>query len=255
MGTFMIRPNKKEQRAVRPRISGILQMTAAVVLAVAPFSVFPLSPPVWAAAGVQALVVQAERNTNSVGTLVHQDQQTRITAGGNVVYTATGSEDETRNREADSESVTVTAKTGRIKTLHYTADILFLNGKTYYRTSLTSNKWQSQSGTTFSDPYTGGWKRGRTTVPFDNQFKQLSKFQEIGSTGSRTHVRATFSDTKNAVTGSIDMWISSGAKPYVVRELLTEHPVKGTGSLKLNVVFTSFNTPLVITAPAKSGNA
>ena len=204
-----------------------------------------------AASGVGALVASAEHNTNTVRTLVHRDQDTITMPSQNVTITANGSEDEVHNREQDYESVTVVGRTGSTKgkKLHYTIDIIFLNGMTYYRVSTLGKAWKSQKGMTFPDPYTGGWKRGRTTV----SFPKTVTFHEVGTSGGETHVRATLPGT--TVAGTADLWISGGAQPYVVREDENYHTVKGArASEQTHVLFGPFNTPIVITAPSSQSS-
>jgi hypothetical protein len=205
-----------------------------------------------AASNVQALVARAAHDTDSVRTLIHHDQDTTTTRAVTVKVSAEGIEDEVHNREHDYESVDVTARNTRGKTqrLHYTADLIFMSGKTYYRTSLNGNKWQSRKGMTFSDPFTGGWQRGRTTVTV---LKGVV-FRELGVSGGETRVAAAYS-TSNS-TGSIVLWISGGSTPYVVREEQLYHTTKGTlVSAQVQITFGPFNSPIVITAPGSQGSA
>src|SRR5579872_6099608 len=123
-----------------------LGMAAAVLLPAAVVA----RPSAHAATNVQALVTQAEHDTNTVQTLVHHDIRALTLLNGTVKYTAMGSEDEVRNREKDYESVVVTARnpsTGKTQTLRYTADIIFMNNTTYYRLSFQKNVWKSIKGT------------------------------------------------------------------------------------------------------------
>ncbi|GAC1445307.1 MAG: hypothetical protein NVSMB52_06070 [Chloroflexota bacterium] len=223
----------------------------AMVTAVIPLLLAGAVSPAIAASSVQTLIADAERNTNTVNTLIHNDEHTVTTPTLSVKVIAHGSEDELRNREQDYESVSVTSRGsgGKAKSLHYTVDIIFMNGTTYYRTSLQKNKWKTHKGMTFPDPFAGGWKRGRTTVSFPKTFK----FQQVGTGGSETHVRASFSSATTAET--VDLWISSGSKPYVTREEQRYHSVKGPASSALiKVSFGPFNTPLVIQQPSKGGS-
>lgn len=208
--------------------------------------------PAHAAGDVTALVTTAIHNTDTVNTLIHQDSRTLKARGGTLVFHGRGTEDEIHNREQDYESVSVKSKTaaGKVQSLHYTADIIFLNGMTYARISLNQNKWVSRKGSKFADPYTGGWQRGRTTVAFP---KSTSKFQQVSVSGGQTQVHATFAGT--GVAGTVDLWISGGATPYVVRQLMTEHSAKGpAASEQLDIRYGPFNVPVVIVAPAKQGS-
>lgn len=229
-------------------------LSIGVILAT-PLPVTMFAPaPAQAAANVQALVAQAEHNTNTVHTLTHTDVSTITTANLTVTVHARGAEDEVRNREQDSETVTVKGKTatGAAKSLKYTVDIIFMNGTTYYKTTIggkSDKQWQTHKGMTFPDPYTGGWKRGRTTVTFP---KNVS-FALAGSSGGQTHVHA--SATSGSTAGTVDLWLSGGSKPYVVREdenlyskkdrKLTQHFV---------TTFSQYNAPLVIQQPSTGGN-
>lgn len=223
----------------------------AALLVAAPLALTGWTPRVDAASSVQALVAEAEHNTNTVSTLMHRDENTITTRDLSVTVSARGSEDEVHNREHDYESVTVKGRgpTGKVQSLHYTVDIIFMNGVTYYRTSLLHNQWKTHKGMTFPDPYTGGWKRGRTTV----SFPKTTTFREVGTSGGETHLQASFSQA--ATAGTVDLWISGGTKPYVVREEESYHATKGTsGSAHVQVMFGPFNTPLVIQSPTTQGS-
>ncbi len=227
------------------------QIAAAAFLLAAPFATSGWMPAAHAASNVQALLAEAEHNTNTVNTLAHTDQNTVTTATMTLKVRSHGAEDEIHNREQDYESVSVTGHgaAGKIRNLHYTVDIIFMNGLTYYRTSLTHNVWATHPGMTFPDPYTGGWKRGRTTVSFPKSVK----FKEVGTSGGQTQVRASI--VQPALAGTIDLWISGGAKPYIAREDERYHPTKGkAGSAHVQISFGPFNSPTVIEPPAKLGS-
>jgi hypothetical protein len=196
--------------------------TGLVMLAFVAAAILTGAPRGAAAASLAARIAQAEHNTNTVRTLVHHDTESISNTALKIDFTATGTEDETHNREMDNETVTVVGKlkNGKSKTIHYTADIIFLNGKTYYRISLEKNVWKSATGLTFQDPYTGGWKRGRTTVTLPKAFV----FHQVGNGGSTMHVRAAL--TKNAIRTTVDLWISGGSTPYVVKEAQTDQSTK-----------------------------
>lgn len=216
-----------------------------VALVVPPLGLAWPARPASAASSVQALVAQAEHNTNTVRTLVHHDRRIITSVNGKVTVNDRGAEDEVHNRERDYESVTVRAKIGKkVQRLHYTADIIFMKGRTYYRISLAKNKWQTRKGMTFADPYAGGWKRGRTTVSFLKGFN----FQRVGVAGGKTHVRSTFS--KSGAAGSVDLWITGGAKPYVVRVVYRYHLIKQrASSFYMNETLGPFNGPVVVLPP------
>jgi len=227
------------------------QIVAAASLLVAPFAASGWVQAAHAATNVQVLLSEAEHNTNTVNTLAHTDKNTVTTATMTLKVSARGAEDEIHNREQDYESVSVTGHgaASKIRTVHYTVDIIFMNGLTYYRTSLTHNVWASHPGMTFPDPYTGGWKRGRTTVSFPKSVK----FKEVGTSGGQTQVRASIAQP--ALAGTIDLWISGGAKPYIVREDESYHSTKGkAGSAHVQISFGPFNTPTVIEPPSKLGS-
>jgi hypothetical protein len=186
-------------------------------------------------------------DTNTVRTLIHNDKITITTKDATVKVTSRGEEDEARNREQDYESVSVQgrARNGTQQKLHYTVSIIFLNGQTYYKSSLSHNGWQMHPGTTFQDPFTGGFQRGRTTVPFS----PTTKFAQVGHTGSGgTQMHGTFH--KSTYSGTEDLWISAGKTPYVVRDEVTYQYTTG-GQAKLHRVTTlgPFNRPLNIQAP------
>ena len=236
-------------RFIARRLLG--QIAAAASLLAAPLAITGWVHAAHAATNVQVLLAEAERNTNTVNTLAHTDQNTVTTATMTLKVSAHGAEDEIHNREQDYESVSVTGHGAGNKTrnLHYTVDIIFMNGLTYYRTSLTHNVWASHPGMAFPDPYTGGWKRGRTTVSFPKSVK----FKEVGMTGGQTQVEASI--VQPALAGTIDLWISGGAKSYIVREDERYHPTKGkAGSAHVQVSFGPFNATTVIEPPSKLGS-
>jgi hypothetical protein len=229
----------------------ILKRAASLLFVAAALALLPgqAIPAVQASTSVQPLVTQAIKNTNSVHTLMHHDTNSISSAGITVKFTGTGSEDEVKNREQDYESVSVTGKTSAGKTvnLHYTADIIFLNRMTYYRISapIQNNTWKTLKGMVFNDPYTGGWRRGRTTVIV----QKGAVFNQVGVSGGLTQVRATV--TLKTEVDTVDLWISSGSTPYVVREVFDAHSTQGpTASRHFDINFGPFNTPLTIQAPS-----
>jgi hypothetical protein len=242
---------------MRPRIRDFSRAAGALAaLSVLALPALLAKPPAArAASSLASLVAAAEHNTNTVSTLVHADAETITAPNLTVKENAHGSEDEVRNREQDFEDVTVQARAtgGKLTTQHYTVDIIFLNNMTYYRTSLQQNKWKSYSGMTFQDPFTGGWKRGRTTIAFKN-YTGMS-WQLVDTNGGQTHVKSSFVDAKDHAAGTIELWISSGSKPYVVEQIQASHTTKGTKvSQKMTTHLGPFNTKLIILAPSKEGS-
>jgi hypothetical protein len=230
-------------RTIIGRSTPALALVLAALVAIAQ----PASP-VRAASAVQALVAKAERNTNTVRTLVHHDKVTTIASNGSVTVSAHGTEDEVRNREQDYESVHVTRRaSGKVSKLAYTVDLIFLNGSTYYRLSTAPTTWKMQKGMIFPDPYTGGWKRGRTTVTTPAGLA----FKLVGTSGGQTHVRASLSSKTSA--GTIDLWITTGSKPYIVQEDVAVHSTTGTRvSQTSQVKFGPFNSNVDIQPPAQA---
>lgn len=209
-----------------------------------------------AATGLQ-LLAQAERNTNTVRTLSRYGSQTVTQPNSTITLTLRGTEDEVRNRETDSEAVRYSGKTstGKPRVVRYTLNIVFMNGKTYFRTSLARNKWQTSRGMSVRDPYTGvGWRRARTTVPTIAALVKGITYRVVGTSGGLTHFRGSFK--KPPIAGTDDLWVSGGARPYVVREIQRYH---STTKLRQNVVsidnFGSFNAPVLITVPTKQAGA
>jgi hypothetical protein len=224
--------------------NGLKRSIPVVVLAVAGMAAFV--PPAHAATSIQSLVAQAEHNTNTVRTLVHHDQWTITAPNGSLKVSAHGAEDEVKNREQDYESVHVTSRaaSGKVSKLNYAVDLIFMNGLTYYRISSAPTQWKTQKGMKFADPYTHGWQRGRTTVKVPARFV----FKQVGAGGGQTHVRA--SSTTKTVTESVDLWITTGAKPYVVREDIAYHDKNGTEVSQIK--FGPFNSNLNIQPPAQA---
>jgi hypothetical protein len=249
---YLEKPSMRPATHLMQRGAGVL---AALALATLPAVLVRPSSGA-AAASLQSLIVTAEHNTNTVNTLLHTDSETIAAPNLTVMESAHGTEDEVRNREQDFEDVTVKAKAsgGQLTTQHYTVDIIFLNGKTYYRTSLQQNKWKSYSGMTFQDPFTGGWKRGRTTVSFPKTYQGMS-WQLVDTSGGQSHVRSTFTDTKNHEAGTVELWISSGSRPYVVQEIQNSHTTKAPKlTQRIQSRLGPFNTKVIILPPTKEGS-
>jgi hypothetical protein len=229
------------------RLTGVASLVAVLCVQAVPQS------EALATTNVAVLLAVAEHDTNTVKTLIHRDKRS-ITAPNVIVsLTATGQEDETHNREQDHQSVNVRVKppTGKPQKIHYVEDVIFVDGKTYYRVVPGSPTWKSRKGTTFHDPYTGGWNRGRTTVTFSKSVK----FQEVGIESGKTHLRAQ--ESTKTFSGSVDLWISGGSKPYVVRELDVGTSKSGSQTLALRTDMNlgPFNKTLVILPPTSSGAA
>ena len=203
------------------------------------------------AASVNSILASAEHDTNTVHTLIHHDVITEKTASVSVVAKITGEEDEVRNREQDTEVVTATGKqsNGKTKTIHYTLEVIFMNGTTYYRTTLDKNKWQKHSGMKIADPYSGvDFARARTTVKFGSNVH----FAPVS--GSKYHFRAQ--TTSKNVASTIQLWVTSGHTPYVQRELEVYHRTKGTAlSGSQATTFGPFNKTLVILPPISGSSA
>jgi hypothetical protein len=188
-------------------------------------------------------------DTDSVRTLVHHDTMAITAKNGSVHVVAHGTEDEVHNREQDYESVSVTqiATGGKTAKLHYTVDLIFMNGLTYYRTSAAPTQWKKLKGMKFADPYTGGWQRGRTTV----DVPAGADWKVVGTSGGQSHVQTAF---KTATTAGIeDLWVTTGSKPYVAREDTSYHTTKGTAvTIKRSVRFGPFNSAVTIGPPAQA---
>lgn len=203
------------------------------------------------ASSVSSLLSAAEHDTNTVRTLQHHDVIQETSGNVSVHAVITGLEDEVRNREHDFETVTATGKlaNGKTKTVHYTLEVIFMNGHTYFRTTLAKNKWQKHSGLTLTDPYSGiTFHRARTTVAFQSSIH----FMSVG--GSPTHLQAQ--QTKAGVRSTYEVWLSNGRTPYVTRELTKYASTKkghGTGSTE--TTYGPFNRPIVILPPTSQGSA
>jgi hypothetical protein len=195
---------------------------------------------------VQALLAQAVRDTNTVHTLIYTSTSTQTTANTRVIITSRGEEDEVQNRERDQESVTAEMRqsNGQTKKIHYTADIIFLAGHTYYRTSLQSNTWHSRSGMRICDQVIGTcWQRTRTTIKLSG-----ATLHQVAT--SSTHLQGPVK--VKGGTGTVDVWLSDGSKPYVTRVVQT-----GTATVQGQKVESSvttnygpFNQSLTIAKPA-----
>lgn len=215
-------------------------------LGIAFATTFPAS-----ASSVSSLLASAEHNTNTVRTLQHHDVIQETAGSVSINAVVTGQEDEVRNRERDFETVTAKGKlaSGKTKTIHYTLEVIFLNGHTYFRTTLAKNKWQKHAGLTLSDPYSGiTFHRARTTVTF----QPALHFTAVG--GSQTHLQAQVA--KSGVRSVYQVWLSNGATPYVTRELTKyASSKKGHPTGSTETTFGPFNKPIVILPPTSQGSA
>jgi hypothetical protein len=199
-----------------------------------------------AAAASPPALAKAVRNTDTVRTLVYHSDTTESGNGLTIHVTNIGQEDEVHNRERDGEDVTVhTKQNGKTRTIHYTLDLIFMNGRTYYRTTLAhNNQWQTHSGMSLCDPIRNCWQRGRTTLT------NLLPLAFSPVAGSATHFRAAVK--QKTTHGTIDAWISSGKTPYVTRVLQNEVITTSGVSVKNHVdtTYGPFNSALVIQAPS-----
>ena len=75
-------------------------------------------------------------------------------------------------------------------------------------------------------------------------------FTSVGTSGGQTHVHATYS--RKTFTGTVDLWITTGSKPYVVREDVTRHFTKPVESDRTQVTFGPFNSNVNIQPPAQA---
>ena len=231
-----------------------LELFAAAALSLATLLSTAVPRPAIAATDVKTLVTQAIHNTNTVNTIVHHDQTTVVSGSSHLQETASGSEDEVRNLEQDSEVVTATAKgsNGKAQTVHYTLDVIFIKGYTYYRSSLQKNQWTRRKGTTLTDPVTNGvFKRARTKVTAPQGFK-LGSYSLVGTSAGLTQVRAPLTRAKAA--GTWDLWISGGSTPYIMREEIHAHATGGgKGSEYVRTDYGPFNKPVTIAPPITTG--
>lgn len=196
-----------------------------------------------------ALLSKAFHNTNTVKTLIYTQTTTQTSSSIKATIVFRGEEDEVANREADHETVTAQIRqtNGKTQKVHYTLDIVFMQGQTYYRSSLQHNQWHMKKGMTFQDGFLGTvWKRGRTMV----SFKPMPTFSLVGHSGGQTQVRAHVSDTHG--TGTVDLFISGGSQPYVViQDTAGKETIGGqTIQSKSETKYGPFNQTLNIQAPA-----
>jgi hypothetical protein len=221
----------------------------ASVLALSTLSLWlPLR--VQAAPSTDALLARAVKNTNAVRTLMHHDTSLLTTTQGSVSMTARSAEDEVKKREHDFESVTVHGQNsaGQVKSLHYTMEMIFMNNRTYYRSTLNHNTWDERSGMKMFDPYTGDWQQGRTTVPWPKK----PRFTQIGpTTGGQIHVRSPFSSA-NGGQGTLDLWFTTGAAAYVVRAVEDLRYTKTRARQHIQMIFGPFNQKIDIEPPSTS---
>jgi hypothetical protein len=167
--------------------------------------------------------------------------------------TISGQEDEVRNRERDLESVTVTGKqqNGTSRKLHYTTEIIFYGGQTYYRSSADKNVWHQKPGMSkLCDNFLKNcWQRGRTKVDLAG-----SGFHLVGgdSAGGALHYRTTV--TKKGYKGTSDVWTSAGPTSYVQRLLQVGVATSGTQkeTVRVDTTYGPFNTTLNIQPPGSS---
>lgn len=212
-----------------------------------------LSPAVTAHAGPvipdpQKILSMAAHNTNTVRTLVHTVQTSTVSTAYSMSASIRGEEDEVANRERDHESVTYILKTsdGQKHTIVHTADVIFISGKTYYRTSTDKNVWHVRPGSSYTDPITRDtFKRARTTIPTPKTLKWAVVSTSGGGTQLRTAVH------RKNLTATEYLFISGGSKPFVIRTV--DDATQTAGKQKAHVhsvnTYGSFNKPLKIEAP------
>ncbi|HZU13973.1 MAG TPA: hypothetical protein VFB58_14120 [Chloroflexota bacterium] len=201
-------------------------------------------------------------NTNTVRTIVYQDTTVQTAGPITVHQIASGQEDEVRNRERDREVFTVRTRlsSGKVRTIHYTIDIIFMNGRTYYRsTLLKKDQWQTHSGMSFCDRLSETcWYRGRTTVP---AFSGITFTEQTSSDGSvifhggfKQPIYRPHTKVKQGTTaGTASILISPGPTRYVTR-IQEQAVVTIKGRPITHETFDQrygpFNQPLTIVPPA-----
>ncbi|MGH2448664.1 MAG: hypothetical protein ACRDFS_08705 [Chloroflexota bacterium] len=203
------------------------------------------------ASNSQSPLARALHDTNTVRTLQHYDVSTAVSGSVTVHSAIRGAEDEVRNRERDSETVTITGPgpNGKFKKVHYTAEVIFVNGHTYYRTSLDHNTWHKHAGTTFVDRLSGiEFKRARTQLSFASSVH----FKLVGQPKGRARFRATI--PKSGATD--DLLISTGRTPYVLGQTVRVPAKKGNKVHGVTrTTYGPFNKSLIILAPSSQGQA
>jgi hypothetical protein len=206
------------------------------------------------AADSAALLRQAMSNTNHVKTLVYTSETNQKTKTLSVQILIRGEEDEVHNRERDHEEIVLSGKnpSGQPATARYVADVVFLNGKTYYRRTVDHGKWHTKNGMTFQDPNERvvAFKRGRTKVSFPS----VAHFSPVSSNAPNGETRYHAAYTYKGAAVVEDVYVSGGSTPFVVEDDLSA-PFRQAGQTIQSRTVTKygpFNQTLVIEPPTQS---
>lgn len=200
------------------------------------------------AAAASSPLSRAIANTDTALSYREDDTNRTVVAGASLSQSSWEIYDQRHNRERDHAHFDVVRANGKRQS--YTVDIVMMNNHTYYRSTLNHGGWKVQSGYGYADPVSGQrWFRAAPS------FSYLAKLA-IASQGSapggryRVHFQPQFSAAMKA-TGSVDVWLSTGSTPYIVREKESvAGSVKGKKiSEALVTRLSRFNQPVTITAP------
>ncbi|MGI8825423.1 MAG: hypothetical protein ACR2JC_07240 [Chloroflexota bacterium] len=223
--------------------------TCAVLSAVALLTMAGWAPAAAGSTATQRLLSQASQNTNSVRTITYTILKDERSTNLSFKLVDHGAEDEVANSEQHHMSAVVHEKiaSGRMRTIKYTVDLIFIHGRTYYRSNLfKNNAWQERIGSVLHDPVLAGngWQRKRTAVsfPLSNKYAEVSR-------GGQVHLRSQARTSIGNTTE--DVYVTQSIRPYVARMT-----VNVTGSFQGNAVsihqdttFGGFNRPLHIDIP------
>jgi hypothetical protein len=130
---------------------------------------------------------------------------------------------------------------------HYTVDVIMMNGFVYHRSSQEVGGWRKRKGSSYQDPPS---KAKWPLAPLDFTSIAKERATEVSHSASATHYRLD-----NRVPGatrsvSLDVWISTGPTPYIVRvDQAFTFGKNADGHFAQTFEYSAFNAPVKIQAP------
>jgi hypothetical protein len=198
---------------------------------------------------VDRQLLAAIENTDVAGTYVEATNGIVSGPAGSMHRVLHNEYDNAHDREQDHAEYTITTRTlGRTKTLRYTLDLIMLDGRTYYRSSLHDRSWKVKKGYGYTDPASGDhWIRSGLNYSFILRYKPVL----VGHTGNQLEYQIRVPGRPYPGRFTYDIWIDAGSHPYIVRVFnyggYTKNGQRFT--IRHDTRLSDYNRPLDIRAP------
>lgn len=187
-------------------------------------------------------------NTDSALSYREVDTAHSVLSGTTVTQSVSNVYDQRHNRERDHSHFTIVHPGG--KTQSYSVDVVMLNNRTYFRSTLDQAGWRMQAGYGHTDPVSGTrWHRSPLVFSFLEHMPIATQGRAADGT---FHVRFRVQPSSTvSSTGFVDVWVSAGGTPYIVQyaENLSGVVQGKQGSQSDVTRLSGFNQPVSISAP------